>query len=207
MTENMWIECIKVIPNILISLIGVIIFFTLKSTIVEKLLPSISEIKGLGIEIKLVKEKIENTVKSKAAERDLDYDLGVIKRAERNLKVANGKSVLWVDDKISSIKDEVDIYRSLKMNIDISTTTEDALEKLRNFNYDLVISDMIRDNKTDAGIAFLEEKKKMKNSTSLIFYIGALDLDRGIPTGAFGITNRLDELLHLTLDCFERKID
>lgn len=207
MTENMWIEFIKVIPSILISLIGVIIFFTLKSTIVEKLLPSISEIKGLGIEIKLVKEKIENTVKSKAAERDLDYDLGVIKRAERNLKVANGKSVLWVDDKISSIKDEVDIYRSLKMNIDISTTTEDALEKLRNFNYDLVISDMVRDDKTSAGIAFLEEKKKMKNTTSLIFYIGALDLDRGIPTGAFGITNRLDELLHLTLDCFERKID
>ncbi len=207
MTEDMWIELIKIIPSILISLIGVLIFFILKSTIIEKLLPSISEIKGLGIEIKLVKEKIESTVKSKAAEHDVDYDLGVIKRAEKNLKAAKDKRVLWVDDKISSIKDEVDIYRSLKMNIDISTTTEDAIEKLLNFDYDLVITDMVRGEKTSAGIELLEEKKKINNPTNLIFYIGSLDDDKGIPTGAFGITNRLDELLHLTLDCFERKID
>ena len=41
--------------------------------------------------------------------------------------------------------------------------------------------------------------------TPVIFYIGIFDPKLGIPGGAFGITNRPDELLHLVLDALERK--
>ncbi len=39
----------------------------------------------------------------------------------------------------------------------------------------------------------------------MIFYIGVVDPNKGVPVQAFGITNRPDELLHLTLDALERK--
>ncbi len=207
MTESMWIELIKDIPSILTCLVGLVVFLTLKKPIVEKLIPAISEIKGLGIEIKLVKEKIESTVKSRAAALNLDYDLGVIKRAEKNIEMLRGKKILWVDDNISWIKDEVDVYSELKMIADISTTTESALEKLRNFNYDLIISDISRYDSPMAGLELLEKKKAMNDETKMIFYVGALNNDKGVPPGAFGITNRLDELIHLTIDCFERTIN
>tara|TARA_Y100001933_G_C18820163_1_gene488881 strand:+ start:131 stop:286 length:156 start_codon:yes stop_codon:yes gene_type:complete len=41
--------------------------------------------------------------------------------------------------------------------------------------------------------------------TPIIFYISKLEKDKGTPPYAFGITNRFDELIHLTLDCFSRK--
>jgi hypothetical protein len=37
-------------------------------------------------------------------------------------------------------------------------------------------------------------------SAPVVFYAGAIDPDRGIPPGAFGLTNRPDELYHLVMD-------
>ena len=38
----------------------------------------------------------------------------------------------------------------------------------------------------------------------MIFYVGSLDKEKGTPPGAFGITNRPDELTHCVLDVLER---
>ena len=76
---------------------------------------------------------------------------------------------------------------------------------LRNDDYDLILSDMARDDKAMAGLEFLEQCRKESKSIPVIFYIGVLDPTKGVPPQAFGITNRPDELLHLTLDVLERK--
>ena len=38
----------------------------------------------------------------------------------------------------------------------------------------------------------------------IIFYVGRLDASAGVPAGAFGVTNRPDELLQLVLDALAR---
>jgi len=47
--------------------------------------------------------------------------------------------------------------------------------------------------------------RKLGDGAPVVFYIGDLDEDRGVPPGAFGITDRVEELLHLVLDALERR--
>ena len=70
---------------------------------------------------------------------------------------------------------------------------------------DLVISDMTRGVEATAGLKFLEQFRKEDKTTPVIFYVGVFDPEKGVPVQAFAITNRPDELLHLTLDALERK--
>ena len=57
-------------------------------------------------------------------------------------------------------------------------------------------------------IAYIAPIMMVKNAenktTPVIFYVGVFEPERGVPGQAFGITNRPDELLHLTLDALER---
>jgi CheY-like chemotaxis protein len=97
------------------------------------------------------------------------------------------------------------MFRQLNVDIDIAKSTEEALDMLKNGKYDLIISDMARDNKPNAGIEFLQQFHQEDKTIPVIFYVGIFNPERGIPPLAFGITNRPDELLHLTLDVLERK--
>ena len=90
--------------------------------------------------------------------------------------------------------------------MDFAKSTEDALEKLRNGRYDVVFSDMVRGNDGTAGLTFLEKLRERDKTTPVILYIGVINPDKGVPAGAFGITNRPDELLYLTMDALERKM-
>jgi len=44
-----------------------------------------------------------------------------------------------------------------------------------------------------------------EKTTPVIFYVDVIDPTTGIPPLAFSMTNRPDEILHLTLDTLERK--
>jgi len=63
---------------------------------------------------------------------------------------------------------------------------------------------MNREGDATAGLKFLEQLRKEK-AIPAIFYVGVIDPTKGVPPLAFGMTNRPDELLHLTLDALERK--
>jgi hypothetical protein len=63
---------------------------------------------------------------------------------------------------------------------------------------------MERDNDSTAGLTFLQKFRKIDKTTPVIFYVGVFDPGKGVPPEAFGITNRPDELLHLTIDALER---
>jgi DNA-binding NtrC family response regulator len=97
------------------------------------------------------------------------------------------------------------MLRQLNTEIDMVTNSEEALRILDNAKYDVVLSDMARGQDPLAGLDFLQKLREFDRSTPVIFYIGVIDLDKGVPGRAFGITNRPDELLHLILDVLERK--
>lgn len=54
------------------------------------------------------------------------------------------------------------------------------------------------------GIRFLADMGKQGLHRPTVFYASAIDWDRGTPPYAFGITNRVDHLLHYVMDIAER---
>jgi hypothetical protein len=63
---------------------------------------------------------------------------------------------------------------------------------------------MARGNVPDEGLQLLQQMKDKALYCPVIFTVGLYDPSRGTPPYAFGITNRVDELLNLTFDILER---
>ncbi len=112
---------------------------------------------------------------------------------------------LWVDDVPENNLNERQMFQQLGAVIDVSKSTDDALKILGRAEYDLVISDMTRDGCPTAGLDLLARVRASRNRTPLVFYLGVIDETKGVPAGAFGLTNRPDELLHLTVDGLARR--
>ena len=133
-----------------------------------------------------------------------------------NKKIARAK-LLWVDD-----QPENNIYpRSAKEAVDIQITlsksTEDALEKVHSHTYDIIISDMGRqplnpqapyDNR--AGFTLLDKLRDQHIFTPFIIYAGSSSAEHQAETkrhGGFGTTNNPQMLLQMVIDAIEQSID
>ena len=204
-------EIIKIIPSILwfILILGLVVVFY--KPIRDDLLPNLGGFKALGVELSFVKDSINAAIE--LAEKSPQWKVEVsasdkdaaLRRAKRHLAVFRNAQFLWVDDHPENNLNERKMFRQLRVEIDIAKSTEEALDMLKNSAYDLVISDMKRGEEKTAGMNFLKKYREENKTTPVIFYVGVIDDDHGAPAGAFGITNRPDELLHLTLDALERK--
>src|SRR5207248_9610318 len=71
-----------------------------------------------------------------------------------------GASVLWVDDRPMNNTYARQALEKLGIQFTISTSTEDALDKLQHGNYNVIISDMGRPPDKQAGYTLLEEIRK-----------------------------------------------
>jgi CheY-like chemotaxis protein len=127
-----------------------------------------------------------------------------LRRARMVASVLRGAQILWVDDKPDNNLYERMMLKSMGASIELVTSTEAAMLVLASEAYDVVISDMTRGNVHDAGLELLEKLRQRGVHTRLIFYVWDYDEGRGVPAGAFGMTNLPDELLHLILDALER---
>ncbi len=133
-------------------------------------------------------------------------------RALRERKLLDGAEILWVDDCPSNNRNEARMLRSFGAIITFACTTEEALGALRDGDdqkqpFHMIISDIGRDYPTPnpcAGLDMLPRLAEAGRREPVVFYVGRLDPDAGVPPGAFGITNRPDELLNLTLDALAR---
>jgi len=204
-------EFVKIMPSILWFVLVVIILLLFYRPIRDDLLPNLASLKAGGVELSFVKESINAALK--LAEKSPQWKITVpskdkeqaIRRAKKHLKIFRDAQFLWVDDHPENNINEQVMFRQLKVGTQTAESTEQALEILKNRRFDLVISDMARGEEPTAGLNFLKQFRKMNKFTPVIFYLGEFKPDKGVPAHSFGITNRPDELLHLTLDVLERK--
>lgn len=166
--------------------------------------PDVESEKGQGGE----RVKVATTLKKNVFISD-DQKMRVLERARRCRKVMNKKRVLWIDDNPSNNLIEIRMLQSFGIRIvqvTNSNAADAALEATPGWDtFDLVLSDIERGEEEDAGIKFLGSYKSSGGLLPVIFYIHALEPKLGVPAGAFGITNRPDELLHLVIDALERQ--
>ena len=111
--------------------------------------------------------------------------------------------VLWVDDHPESVTLERKLLRDMGI-VDVGRPHECAgrtdILSDRDGVVDLVISDIKRDDKSPGGIALLEDIRQGSKRPPVILYVTSVDPEDGVPRGAFGLTNRVDDLLNLVMD-------
>lgn len=204
-------ELIDIIPSCLWFFLVVFVLLLFYRPIRDNLLPKLGGFKAMGVELFFAEDSMDASVE--LAEKDQRWKVKVsavdkrrvLNRVKQHLNIFKGAQVLWVDDYPENNINERRMFRQLETEIDIARSTQEALEILKNGRYDIVFSDMARGENAAAGLEFLEQFRKIDETTPVIFYIGVFDPEKGTPAQAFGITNRPDELLHLTLDALERK--
>jgi CheY-like chemotaxis protein len=206
---------ILALPEAVWPLIAVVVLvtalaFIFRRTIEDTLLPRVSGVKVLGIEISFAKEELDRASSrprlTKAGMAPSKGDRhAALERAREAAPLLQGAEVLWLDDHPSRNRSERRMLQAFGVMIDVVTTNSEALAMLRQHRYDLLISDIERNGDHDAGPAFAREIAHPNPlAKPVIFYVGTLDRDAGTPAHAFAITNRPDHLLHYVIDVLAR---
>ena len=112
---------------------------------------------------------------------------------------------LWIDDTPDSNRFEWGMLESVGLQFERAASSQEALEKLQTAAYDLVISDVARENNPREGLDFLQRLPESLRAIPFLFYVGRADRSRGVPPYAFGIADMPDELAHLAMVVLERK--
>jgi len=135
-----------------------------------------------------------------------------LERANRERALIEGAEILWVDDVPSNNRNEARMLRSFGAMITFACTTEEAIDAIKvaveqHRPFHMALSDISRNLPAldpEAGVKMLERFANDRIPLPVVFYIGTKKPGAPTPNGAFGLTNRPDELLQLTLDALAR---
>src|SRR5215467_2571715 len=122
--------------------------------------------------------------------------------SRRAIHQIEGSNVLWVDDKPENNKFERQSLEAFGVKFVISTSTEDALDKVKKQKFDTIISDMGRPPDPRAGYTLLDQLRASGDRTPYIIYAGSRSPEHQMEArrrGALGTTNMPTELFHLVL--------
>jgi CheY-like chemotaxis protein len=122
--------------------------------------------------------------------------------ADNTAKGLANAMVLWVDDRPSNNDREREALEALGIQFTISTSTDDALTKLRDKKFDAIISNMKRPPDSKAGYTLLDAIKSKGPCPPFIIYAGSNAPEHRAQTkklGGWGTTNRPQELFQLVL--------
>lgn len=124
----------------------------------------------------------------------------VIRRLSRS-------SILWVDDRPNNNVYERKALEAVGITFVISTSTDDALAKLKDQKFDAIISDMGRPPDPQAGYTLLDRLRSSGDLTPFIIYADSRAPEHRAEArrrGAIGCTNRPDELFDMVLMTLSR---
>lgn len=211
--QAIWIEIIRIIPSLLWLTLACVLLVLVYEPFMQHLLPYVSSVRIGNIEVvlnrfgQLLERVIEIANKNPqwhVAVSSADKER-VIHRIRRNWDLLQGSRVLMFDDRPDTLVNEIRMLQQLEMEVEVVALTSEALARLQSGHFDLLISDIARPEGQSNGIVTLQTLREHYPALPAVFYIGNYNAEDGIPVGAFGITNRPDELVHLILDILERK--
>lgn len=116
-----------------------------------------------------------------------------------------GARILWVDDNPGHNRYEQALFEDVGAIFDNVISNDQAHAAIGKVAYDLIVSDIARNGEGSAksGLAFAKAIPQESPRIPILFYVESVT--RSIPEGAFGITNRPEELVHLVLDVLARQ--
>jgi len=115
------------------------------------------------------------------------------------IKSKSKKRILWVDDNPKNNAYLISALELKNIAVDTALTTEDAIEKINEYKYDLIISDMGRPGDDKAGITLTNKVKNINKSIPIYIFCGdwaAKNIkNEAIKSGVNGITSSGIDLL------------
>lgn len=122
----------------------------------------------------------------------------------RSVRRLSKTTILWVDDHPENNSYERRALEALGIRFYLSTSTGDALDKLKIQRFDAIISDMTRGEDDEAGLTLLDEIRKRGDQTPVIIYpsVSAAVKYRSEARrrGATGITSNPSELFDIVVE-------
>lgn len=211
--QAIWIEIIRITPSLLWFLLVCGLLLWLYEPVMQHVLPYVSAMQfgKREVELSRVAQFLERIIAIADKHPQWQVEVSaeakqqVIQRLRRNWEVLQGSRVLLFDDRPDTLVNEMRLLQQLGMEVEVVTLSSEAHARLQTSHFDVLISDIARPAGQPNGIATLQTLQDHFPALPAIFYIGNFNAKDGVPLGAFGITNRPDELLHLILDILERK--
>jgi CheY-like chemotaxis protein len=182
-------------------------------------------LKGAGLEASAKRRQVEvaaalgaataSAAKDSAAspvQRDQETrniaDLVTERVTPSNLKQSQRRRILWVDDVPDNNTSLRRSFEALGIEVVISTSTEEALDRIRTQSFDVIISDMGRPPDPQAGYTLLSRLQERGVQAPVIFYAsgGSLPQNKQLARerGAWGSTNHGIELFDLVTRAITR---
>jgi len=118
------------------------------------------------------------------------------------------RRILWVDDHPNNNIYERQTFEALGFTFALASSTNEALEKLRNSKFGAIISDMGRREGPREGYRLLDTVRGFDSTTPYFFYTGSRaseHIKEAITHGAQGGTNLPNELIDMVVSTLERK--
>jgi CheY-like chemotaxis protein len=126
----------------------------------------------------------------------------VVERASAVTASMGPQRILWVDDRPQNNLREQNAMTALGMQVTSATSTKEALDRLDESSFDVVITDMGRPGNPQAGYELLKKMQARNDTTPVIIYSSSdrpEHKEQAKKMGAFGTTNRPDELVDLVV--------
>lgn len=142
----------------------------------------------------------KHQVQLKAGHTDI-----LFKRMSAHKNEQHSFHLLWVDDHPDTIGNEIELLQAIGAQIDHTTSTDQALTLIKEKEYTVILSDLVRQNDHSEGVRLLECLRELEENYPVIFYSQDIDWSRGTPPYAFGLAALPSDLLHLVMDVLDRK--
>lgn len=222
-------EGLRILPQLLwILLAAIALALAIKPALHMIESDKISKISVPGVQVEFAREQLAR-VKSEESTQWLQTpeDFAPFRaRIERNAAYLRGARILWVDDNHPQQNlYERRAFSALGLSVDMVRSTQEAMNLMPQEAgpyYHLIISDLGRPGQADAsspcyetpgaptaagcGLLAAVRERFGEQAPPVIFY-AHVGNGGGTPGHAFGLTNRLDQLLELVLDAVERRRD
>jgi CheY-like chemotaxis protein len=117
--------------------------------------------------------------------------------AARVAPTLRNRRILWVDDSPGNNKFEIAAFEAAGLQVETSTSTEDAMTRLHARSYDLIITDLTRGRDTEAGLKFIAKVRDVFPHALIVVYSskrGVPQYPRAYEAGAVGATYKPHEL-------------
>lgn len=162
-----------------------------------------------GLKVALVAANLgaaEATRSAAQPEAKISVDLPGVAAAATRAAAAPALShakVLWVDDNPDNNRYERNALGALGVQFDLATNTEQALKRLKEATFNLVISDFKRTDDPQAGYTLLDELKKLASAPPSIIYSSSANPEHerdAKSRGAYGQTNSPQRLVDMSVN-------
>jgi CheY-like chemotaxis protein len=187
----------------------------------EGLIASLGEmsVKGPGIDVTIKTKVAANLAAARVARTDANTTPeaqidqareaaeAVADLTPTTFRIAQRARILWVDDQPDNNIFERQAFEELGMSFVLSSSTDDAFDKITTQHFDVIISDMSRPPDHRAGYTLLDKLRRTGDNTPYIIYTGSRSPEQQAEAKqhrATGSTNQSTELLEMIIQALRQ---